>query len=155
MPDLFCCIDMFQKKILCSPKPPCVLVGSTMIWSSICNWSVISRTLVQTDVMVSNWFNVAVDNFCKLASKLMLAVAWDSLGSKSAAVVCALTLFRLLSLSFKIQFELRPNGCRETCSGVNWSGSSSSRLTVWLTDTSLLAEASQKTASARTDVTRC
>ncbi len=45
-------------------------------------------------------FRVAVDNFCKRASKLTLAVTGDSLGSKSAAAfVPARALFRFLSLS--------------------------------------------------------
>ncbi len=45
----------------------------------------------------------AVDNFCKQVSKLTLAVAWDTLGSKSTAAVCAGSHFIgiLYSLSFK------------------------------------------------------
>ncbi len=48
-------------------------------------------------------FKVAVDNFCKRASKLTLAVAWDSLGSNSAAAICAGSRFILfvVALSFK------------------------------------------------------
>ncbi len=46
---------------------------------------------------------VAVDNFCKQASKLTLAVAWDLLGNKSAAAVCSGSHFIsfAVSLSFK------------------------------------------------------
>ncbi len=46
---------------------------------------------------------VAADNSCKRASKLTLAVAWDSLGSKSAAVVCSGSCFIsfVVSLYFK------------------------------------------------------
>ncbi len=48
-------------------------------------------------------FKVAVDNFCKQASKLTLAVAWDWLRSNSAAVVCAGSCFTsfVVALSFK------------------------------------------------------
>ncbi len=46
-------------------------------------------------VEVSSLFKAAVDNFCKQASKLMLAGALDSSGSKSAAAVCASSHFIL------------------------------------------------------------
>ncbi len=46
---------------------------------------------------------VAVHNFCKPASKLTLAVAWDSIGRKSAAAVCSGSCFIsfVVFLSFK------------------------------------------------------
>ncbi len=90
-------------------------------------------------------FKVAVGNFCKRASKLMLAVAWDLLGSKSAAAVCVSMCFTsfVVALTFK--------------SSLNWDemvagklvhlSSSSSWLMVWLADTLLLAEESQSMVS--------
>ncbi len=52
---------------------------------------------------------IAVDDFCKQASKLILAVAWDLLGSKSAAAVCASSRFN----SFIVAFSSKSN--------LNWS----------------------------------
>ncbi len=44
-----------------------------------------------------------VDNVCKWASELTLAVAWDLLESKSAAAICTCSRFILfvVALSFK------------------------------------------------------
>ncbi len=70
------------------------------------------------DVLKQWFFNIAVHNFCKQASKLTLAVAWDSLGSCLRWLMLYFVCCRSL---FEVQFELRPNSCRESCSGVNWS----------------------------------
>ncbi len=67
----------------------------------------------------------AAGNFCKWASKLTLAVAWDLLGSNFAAEGLRWLTFYFIcchSLLY-VQFELRQNGCKRLgkCSGVNWS----------------------------------
>ncbi len=68
-----------------------------------CTFSSIIATVligVITGLYRGRWLKVAVDNYCKRASKLTLAVALDSLGSKTTAAVCAgCALFPWLSLS--------------------------------------------------------
>ncbi len=85
---------------------------------------------------------VAAGNFCKWASKLTLAVAWDLLGSRSAAAICTGLHFILVALLNPVWTQ----GKLQQSKLVRLS-SSSSQLTVWLADTLLSAEASQSTVS--------
>ncbi len=103
---------------------------------------------VYKQMLISKWIPLKLQYVH--ASKRVLFVAWDWLGSKSAAAISASAGFILFVVAFWFlaQFELKWNGCRESCSGVNWSASARARADWWRRlQTLLLAEASQSTVS--------
>ncbi len=90
---------------LCCEKLPLKLLSAVIIFFYLDVRSSFSFIhLFNSLNLLHNHSKVAVGIFCKWASKLTLAAAWDSLGSSSAAAVC----FGLCFIPFVVSLSLSP-----------------------------------------------
>ncbi len=139
-----CCKLLIEKRQQCNQvtkSHACTLIG----------WGLYTTTQRCAQFLDYHDFKAAASlklqgNFCLRASKLMLAVAWDSLGNNFAEAICVGSHFILfvVALSFKSSFNWD-----KTVAGKVAAATGSSHLELELTDgvacqLLLLAEACQR-----------